>query len=172
MNLPKSFYVFLCICFISCIGLSPRETSDSNQSKSSRLSVSQMQCLVKNMIHEAGNQSDKGKLAVAAVTLNRVNAVGFPSTICGVVYEKVGGMHQFSWTAFKKEPKIDPKVYAKTYDLAHQLVYNQIDSPIGPDVTYYHAAYMSSSNKNVRWFKRTLIKVATIGDHIFYRGRT
>ncbi|GAB6506413.1 hypothetical protein bcgnr5369_68250 [Bacillus cereus] len=34
---------------------------------------------------EAGGESYKGKVAVAKVILNRVNAKGFPNTITGVI---------------------------------------------------------------------------------------
>src|SRR5690606_39623061 len=37
-------------------------------------SLEDLHCLAKNIFHEAGVESEKGKLAVAQVTLNRVDA--------------------------------------------------------------------------------------------------
>ena len=45
----------------------------------------EVSCLAMNMYHEARNQSFAGQLAVANVTMNRVNDERFPDTICEVV---------------------------------------------------------------------------------------
>ena len=58
----------------------------------------QLACLTKNIYYEAASESYEGKLAVAQVTLNRANDPKFPSTICGVVYQRTLGTCQFSWT--------------------------------------------------------------------------
>ena len=41
----------------------------------------EVSCLAMNMYHEARNQSFAGQLAVANVTMNRVNDERFPDTI-------------------------------------------------------------------------------------------
>ena len=56
-----------------------------------------LKCLADNVYYEAGNQSERGKMAVAAVTLNRVNSGIFPSDVCSVVHQKSRGVCQFSW---------------------------------------------------------------------------
>ena len=58
----------------------------------------QHKCLAMNIYHEARSESMQGQIAVAQVTLNRVEHDKWPSTICEVVYEP----KQFSWTFFIK----------------------------------------------------------------------
>jgi hypothetical protein len=48
----------------------------------------QIDCLADNIYHEARNEPEKGKVAVALVTLNRVEDPRFPKDICGVVKQK------------------------------------------------------------------------------------
>jgi len=57
----------------------------------------QVECLAENIYFEAGHESDEGKIAVAFVTLNRVNSGRFENNICGVVKQKTGNTCQFSW---------------------------------------------------------------------------
>ena len=66
-------------------------------------------CLAQNIYFEAGNQPEAGKVAVANVTMNRVAALAYPDTICGVVLQAkvkenwkgnivpIRHMCQFSW---------------------------------------------------------------------------
>ena len=54
-------------------------------------------CLAMNIYHEARGEPVKGKLAVAAVTMNRVKAKYYPDTVCEVVWQR----KQFSWTGLK-----------------------------------------------------------------------
>ncbi|HIE75488.1 MAG TPA: cell wall hydrolase, partial [Gammaproteobacteria bacterium] len=51
-------------------------------------------CLALNIYHEARGESHDGQVAVAAVTLNRMQSASYPDTVCGVVWQP----HQFSWT--------------------------------------------------------------------------
>ena len=53
-----------------------------------------LNCLALNVYHEARNQPIEGQLAVAHVTLNRLDDPSFPSTICEVVFRS----RHFSWT--------------------------------------------------------------------------
>lgn len=45
---------------------------------------------------EVGFMDEKSKLLVASVVLNRVNHPKFPSTVSGVVLQKIGNVYQFS----------------------------------------------------------------------------
>jgi len=51
------------------------------------IDVNEMHCLAKNIYFEARGESLKGKIAVANVTMNRVDSPKYPNTICGVVYQ-------------------------------------------------------------------------------------
>ena len=65
----------------------------------------QIDCLATNIYHEARSESTIGKIAVAWVTVNRVNTEQYPDTVCGVVHDAVLDSNgnpkrnkcQFSW---------------------------------------------------------------------------
>ena len=61
----------------------------------------QLNCLTQNIYWEAASESFEGKVAVAQVTLNRVESGKFANTVCGVVYQKnvfyERVVCQFSW---------------------------------------------------------------------------
>ena len=130
----------------------------------------QLNCLTENIYYEAGSESYEGKLAVAQVTLNRVNSGKFPTSICNVVGQKnvINGslVCQFSWTC-KKELQ-HPNRYlweeclyvarkALTNPYAHDILYKQ-------NALYYHANYVSPG-----WH---LMRIGQIGNHIFYKEKT
>ena len=54
----------------------------------------ELECLALNIYHEARGETPAGKLAVAHVTLNRVEHHKYPDTICGVVTQ---GRHYVNW---------------------------------------------------------------------------
>lgn len=136
----------------------------------------QIQCLAENIYFEAGREPEEGKIAVAMVTLNRVNHQAWPDTICGVVREKNSRVCQFSWWCephnYKKAitktytPQ-EKKLYLKAKDVA-VYVYTNYDELKKNDITknslFYHANYVSPG-----WnYKKTV----TIGTHIFYTTKT
>ena len=77
----------------------------------------QIECLATNIYHEARSESTIGKIAVAWVTVNRVNTERYPDTICGVVYDAVLDSKgnpkrhqcQFSWYCDGKSDDIKNK---------------------------------------------------------------
>ncbi len=116
----------------------------------------QLICLAKNIYYEARGEPLAGKLAVAQVTLNRVESNKFGNTICKVVYEK----NQFSWT--KKPSKLK---YGKAWQEALSIAEAAITNGIALqnfDALYFH-------NKKVKpiWAKQKK-KLAKIGGHVFY----
>ena len=48
----------------------------------------QLDCLTKNIYWEAATEPFEGKVAVAQVTMNRVDSGRFGNDVCGVVYQK------------------------------------------------------------------------------------
>ena len=143
--------------------------------KEARMSVSpvtaevrqkQLDCLARNIYHEAGYEPFEGKVAVAQVTINRTESGQFPSDICqvvyqkNIVYEKV--LCQFSWycdSASLKKPMNGP-VYTEAMEVAKKVLLEgfRLDSIKG--ALYYHADYV-----NPKWGKKP---VAKVGHHIFY----
>ncbi len=117
-------------------------------------------CLAKNIYFEARNESLQGQIAIALVTMKRVQDPRWPSTVCGVVYQN----KQFSWYSdgLSDRPKnqrsfdevaliasailsTDTKIYDFTYGATH-----------------YHADYVSP------YWTKYMVKQVTIDTHIFY----
>lgn len=128
----------------------------------------QVLCLAKNIYYEAGNESFDGKVAVAQVTLNRVDHDRFPETVCGVVYQKTRRtannklVCQFSWVC-ESVGKI--RYHSHRWQESLNVARNAIDQGLQldelGDALYYHATYV-----NPKW---RLDRITQIGGHIFYR---
>lgn len=112
-------------------------------------------CLAKNIYHEARGESYKGQLAVAVVTLNRVNSKKYSNNICDVVYER----KQFSWTLLKKRNITD----RKAWDIANSVAIDAISKY--NELKHFKATHYHHVSINPKW---KLTKVAKIGNHIFY----
>jgi spore germination cell wall hydrolase CwlJ-like protein len=126
----------------------------------------QLDCLARNIYHEAGYEPFEGKVAVAQVTINRTESGAFPSDICqvvyqkNIVYEKV--LCQFSWycdSASLKKPMNGP-VYTESMEVAKKVLLEGFRLPSIKDALYFHGDYI-----NPKWGKKPIAK---IGRHIFY----
>tara|TARA_B100000424_G_C22741338_1_gene401257 strand:+ start:72 stop:527 length:456 start_codon:yes stop_codon:yes gene_type:complete len=125
----------------------------------------ELYCLAKNIYFESRNQPKIGKIAVAQVTLNRVQSDKFPNTVCEVIYQ--GGERrnrcQFSWYCDGKKdeptngPAWDDSVYLAL------LVYGDGFLDVTEGALWYHATYVSPS-----WAEHYQ-KTVRINNHIFYR---
>lgn len=127
----------------------------------------QLKCLAQNIYYEAGYEPFEGKVAVAQVTMNRLESGRFANTVCGVVhqknviYEKV--ICQFSWyceDATKRRP-INQAAYEESFEVAKMVLFENFRLSTIKEAIYYHADYV-----NPQWGKP---KVAKIGRHIFYK---
>ncbi|MCG7944909.1 MAG: cell wall hydrolase [Candidatus Thiodiazotropha taylori] len=117
-------------------------------------------CLAMNMYFEARDQGEEGMMAIAEVTLNRVESSEFPDNVCDVVWQH----KQFSWTHDGKSDKMKNKKYADmTYEMAVDYM-TGLETDITKGALYYHADYVKPY-----WSKRTE-PVAVLGDHIFYKN--
>jgi spore germination cell wall hydrolase CwlJ-like protein len=129
-----------------------------------------LECLAMNIYKEAGNESFEGKVAVAQVTLNRVDHPSFPKEVCGVVYQKNVIMQkvvcQFSWycDSVHKARPVNKALYEESYAVAKKVLLEGFRLDSLNDAIYYHADYV-----NPRWPHERITKVGT---HIFYRSRT
>jgi spore germination cell wall hydrolase CwlJ-like protein len=127
----------------------------------------QLTCLARNIYYEAGSEPFEGKVAVAQVTINRVESGKFPDDVCktiyqkNVFYEKV--VCQFSWYC-DRAATIRP-IHKGNYDesmvAAKKVLLEGFRLPSLEDALFYHADYV-----NPGWKKE---KVAKIGRHIFYK---
>lgn len=123
------------------------------------------ECLAKNIYFEANLEPKEGKLAVATVTMNRVQSHIFPGTVCGVVLEQSSKGCQFSWVCDGKSDIIhDRRGYMESVEIAEDVLLSNRRSRIIPsDVLYYHADYVEPA-----WAKTKKL-FTKIGAHIFYR---
>lgn len=121
----------------------------------------QIQCLAENAYFEAGNQSQKGKIAVTHVVMNRVKDQRFPKSACAVVHQKSRGVCQFSWVCEGKKRVRNMAMFADARRAAEN-VYLGNTRDVTRGAKFYHAYYV-----NPNW---GLKRVAVIGAHIFYKG--
>lgn len=127
----------------------------------------QLDCLAKNIYHEAGGEPFEGKVAVAQVTMNRAESGKFPSDVCGVVYQKNVFMEkvvcQFSWYCENggRPPIRSKEMYDESMAVAKKVLLENFRLDIMKDALYFHGDYV-----NPRWGKE---KIGKIGRHIFYR---
>lgn len=113
-------------------------------------------CLAKVIYYEARGEPRKGKLAVAKVTLNRLNSGKFADTVCDVVYQP----GQYSWV--KKPQKIrDLKAWSESVELAKYAISTGV-----AELQHFPALYFHNVQVKPAWRKRRV--VARIGRHIFY----
>lgn len=127
----------------------------------------QLECLSRNIYYEAGSEPFEGKVAVAQVTLNRVESGKFPPDICKVIYQKNVFMEkvvcQFSWyceNAGKLKP-VHGTNYTESVAAAKKVLLENFRLDGLKEAMFYHADYV-----NPGWNKE---KVAKIGRHIFYK---
>ncbi len=118
--------------------------------------------MAKNIYYEAASESWEGKLAVAQVTMNRVNSSKFPSTICEVVYQKTGKTYQFSWVGENVGPIRSKYAWKECLIVAKKaLTEKRLHDTIYKTKTInYH-----NTSVNPAWKMRYVTK---IGNHLFY----
>jgi spore germination cell wall hydrolase CwlJ-like protein len=131
-----------------------------------KLRQTQLDCLARNIYHEAGSEPFEGKVAVAQVTINRAESGEFPSDICGVVYQKnivyQKVLCQFSWycnSASVQKPMNGP-IYTESMEVAKKVLLEGFRLPDLKQALYFHGDYISPG-----WNKKPIAK---IGRHIFY----
>lgn len=118
-------------------------------------------CMAKNIYFEASQETIKGQLLVALVTLERVEDSRWPNNICDVVYDH----KQFSWywDGLSDFPR-----NAKKFEQI-SLVASAILSPdtslfdFTYNATHYHADYVQP------FWSHQLIKLVQVDTHIAYR---
>ena len=119
--------------------------------------ASSVDCLARNVYYEARGESLAGQYAVAEVTMNRRNSLGYPKTVCEVIYQK----DAFSWTAMRLEAPAG-EGWALALKVAQDVYYQRRPAEL-PGATHYHATYVQPDWSHERQ------RVARIGRHVFYR---
>ncbi len=120
----------------------------------------EMECLAGTVYFESRGEPLTGQLAVAQVVINRTESRQFPSSYCGVVYQRA----QFSFVKGGRMPSIKrgSSAWQRAKAIAHIAHEGQWESEAA-DSLYFHANYVRPS-----WSYRKS-KRASISTHIFYR---
>ena len=138
------------------------------------VNAEQHRCLALNIYHEARGEQIDGQIAVANVTMNRVNNRRYPDTVCKVVLQKVCGKKlrytaaydgctpQFTWTwdGASDTPK-NKEAWLLAQVIAAKALTGKLKNMVR-DAVLYH-----STRVNPYWAKKMLM-ITQIDDHIFY----
>ena len=122
-------------------------------------------CLTQAVYYEAASESADGQRAVAQVILNRMRHPGFPSTVCGVVYEgsQLPTGCQFTFTCDGSLARTPiPALWDRAKKIAQDALAGHVFAAVG-HATHYHADYV------LPYWADSLSKQVQIGHHIFYR---
>lgn len=125
-------------------------------------------CLAQAAYYEASGEGVDGERAVAQIVLNRLHHPGFPSTVCGVVYQ--GGDRttgcQFSFVCDGSMQRVPaPALWTRSREIAEQALAGKVFAPVG-HATHYHSDYV------LPYWADSLDKSVQLGHHIFYRLRS
>ena len=134
----------------------------------------ELNCLAMNIYHEARGESEIGRLAVANVTMNRVNHTKYPDTICGVVQQGIhyenwkGNMMpkrhkcQFSWYCDGRADTVfEDRAWANSVDLALEVIMG-----MHLDITNGATHYYNPQKADPSWAKQYAM-TAQHGNHVF-----
>lgn len=124
-------------------------------------------CLASAIYYEAATEPIDGQRAVAQVVLNRLRDPAFPKTVCGVVYqgsERTTGC-QFTFTCDGSLARAPVALYwNRARQVAEQALAGSVYKAVGR-ATHYHTDWV------VPYWSSSLVKVAVVGSHIFYRWK-
>lgn len=124
-----------------------------------------LKCLAMNIYWEARSEPVAGQVAVAAVTLNRVEDRRFPDDVCKVVRQGSEIRRhrcQFSWWCDgKKDVPLEAEAWRRANTLARLTSAGVIEDPTG-GAMWYHADYVEP------YWAEAKKQVTKIGKHIFY----
>jgi spore germination cell wall hydrolase CwlJ-like protein len=133
----------------------PREEADLKPA-ATKISERELDCMTKVILYEAGAEGRAGQVAVAQVVMNRATSGRFPKTVCGVVYQP----GQFSSIRSYKAP--GGARWERAEEIARDVMMGEAQSGVGKAL-YFHATRVSPA------YVRSRTRVATIGNHVFYR---
>ena len=128
-----------------------------------------LDCLAAGIYYEARSESLQGQRAVAQVILNRVRDPLFPDSVCGVVFQgssrSTGCQFTFTCDGAIAIPPREP-LWQRVRTIAAAALAGYVEASVGL-ATHYHTQWV------VPYWRSDLVKLRTIGAHIFYgwRGR-
>jgi hypothetical protein len=122
-------------------------------------------CLTAAIYYEAASEGEDGQRAVAQVVLNRVRHPAFAKSVCAVVFQggerKTGCQFTFVCDGSLARRPI-PALWEAAHKVAAAALAGAVYKPVGY-ATHYHTVWV------VPYWGPSLVKLANIGQHIFYR---
>ena len=126
-----------------------------------------LQCLTQAVYYEAASEGADGGRAVAQVILNRMRHPGYPSSVCGVVYQgsdrRTGCQFTFTCDGSLMRTPVE-SLWLRSQKIAEDALQGKVFAKVG-HATHYHADYV------LPYWADSLDKTVQIGRHIFYRLR-
>ncbi len=148
------------------INLEPvNETVNQNEEvmSASAFSEAEVSVLERIVEAEAGGEDADGKLLVANVVLNRVRDEAFPDTITEVVFQRTGGVTQFSPVANGRYDAVT--ISEESKEAVERALLGEDIS----DGALYFVARKHADQSNVRWFDENLTLLFQHGGHEFFK---
>jgi spore germination cell wall hydrolase CwlJ-like protein len=138
--------------------LNRSRASNSNQKSNLKLDKEEIYLLAKLIHAEARGESMKGKIAVGAVILNRLESSDFPKTISEVIFQKNNRVYQFS-------PVEDGSIKLEPNEAAWRAAEAAAsgEDPTNGSLFFYNPEIATDD-----WIK-TLPVATVIGNHVFAR---
>ena len=129
-----------------------------SQLRSTNAGSRELECLASAIYFESKSESLKGQLAVGHVIANRAASGRFPSSYCGVVFQR----SQFSFVRGHSMPPISRSgTQWKNAVAIARIVDQKLAATPVSKALFFHARRVSPG-----W---RLTRVATLGNHVFYR---
>lgn len=125
--------------------------------------------LASAVFHEARSEPTKAQLMVAAVILNRRDALQWPKDVYSVVHQKRNGRCQFSYvcqlTRSEQQRRIakEPKAWKKAVDIAYRMYH--YEETFDTKVDHY---YNPNRVKRKPKFAYVYEYKGRVGSHVFY----
>lgn len=173
----KSFKIILAFVSLFVIsGLPAKVYSQTRpvlaQCADQRARTDEHTCMACNIYEEAGAEFTKGKFAVSFVVLNRTRAAGYPNSACGVIWQNVGGVPQFSWTAKPRAILDHGHGEREQWDLSARIAAFMLsirNDPDYDDLDFTHGALYYHALKQNPWPAK--YETGHYGNHRFYVDR-
>lgn len=134
-------------------------------------------CLTLALFFEGGStgEPEHGQRYIARVITERAKAnrrIWGGPTICGVVFQKSGGVCQFSFACLPPERRTAPRnaAWSLSAAVAHDAMAGRNQTPHGL-IRFYMNAELTPL-KNICFFHRRLVRVTRAGRHEFFREPT
>lgn len=125
-----------------------------------------LHCMSIAIAYEAGHEPSAGQEAVGEVILNRTRNGAYPASVCGVVFQgsarRTGCQFTFTCDGSLRR-RMSPEVLTAARASAARVLGGLAADHVN-GATHYHASYVSP------YWAPSLVRVARIGAHIFYRA--